>query len=148
MKKKFNPTCLAIWVNRFIALVLTALLFVLPVLLDWYSTVRALNSAEYTAIAVAFYCCAAVVAIALCSLDRLLRSIRAGDVFIRKNVRRIRILQWCCALVSLICLPAACIYYPLIFMVVIMGFLALVVCVVCRVMDAAVTIREENDLTI
>ena len=48
----------------------------------------------------------------------------------------------------MICLPAALIYYPLLFMVIIMGFLALVVCVLCRVMNAAVAIREENDLTV
>ena len=37
---------------------------------------------------------------------------------------------------------------PLIFLAVIMGFLCLMVSVVAGVMDAAVSIREENDLTI
>ena len=37
---------------------------------------------------------------------------------------------------------------PLVFLAVIMGFLFLVVDVVGHVMDAAVTLREENDLTI
>ena len=50
--------------------------------------------------------------------------------------------------VALICLPAAVFYPPLVFMAVIMAFLALVVNVVGSVMNAAVAIREENDLTI
>jgi hypothetical protein len=37
---------------------------------------------------------------------------------------------------------------PLIFMLIVMAFLCLVVSVVASVMDAAVTIREENDLTV
>ena len=76
------------------------------------------------------------------------QAISRGDVFTRENVRRIRAVRWCCGGVGLICVPAAFCYYPLVFMVIIMGFLFLVVSVVCQVMDAAVTIREENDLTI
>jgi flagellar biosynthesis protein FliQ len=37
---------------------------------------------------------------------------------------------------------------PLIFLVAVMAFLCLIVGVVAEVMDAAVTIREENDLTV
>ena len=96
----------------------------------------------------AFYCCAVFVFAALWNMDRLLTAILAEKVFIRKNVTRIRRIQWCCGLVSLICIPATFAYLPLIFMVVIMAFLCLTVCVVTRVMDAAVAIREENDLTI
>ena len=81
-------------------------------------------------------------------IDGLLRNILKEQVFLRENVRRIRIVQWCCGIVGLICIPAACCYYPLIFLVVIMGFLSLVVSVVTSVMEAAVAIREENDLTI
>ena len=39
-------------------------------------------------------------------------------------------------------------YPPLVFLAVIMAFLALVVSVVGNVLSAAVSIREENDLTI
>ena len=46
------------------------------------------------------------------------------------------------------CIPAAVFYLPLVFMAVIMGFLFLVTGVLTKVMDAAVNIREENDLTI
>ena len=137
-----------LWVNRFIMLLLVLLLPSLPFLLNWYSTLRTLNQSEYTAILVAFYCCAVVTGFALWSMDALLRNILSEQVFVTRNVRLIRRVQWCCGLISLICLPAAFIYLPLWFMVIIMAFLCLVVCVVSQVMGAAVAIREENDLTI
>ena len=82
------------------------------------------------------------------NLDAILRSILQKNVFAYSVVRCIRRVRWCCLGVSLICLPAAVFYPPLVFMVVIMGFLALVVSVLSSVMQAAVAIREENDLTI
>jgi hypothetical protein len=81
-------------------------------------------------------------------MEKLLQSILAQSVFTSDNVKRIRAIRWCCAGVSLICLPAAFIYLPLFFLVIIMGFLSLVVHVVAQVMAAAVALREENDLTI
>ena len=144
-KTEINVT---LWANRVVALVMAVLLFTLPSLLDWHCQYRMLYQLERLALTIAFYCCALVVFAALWNIDTLLRSIRAGQVFTRENVRRIGRIRWCCAGVALICVPAAFCYYPLVFMVVVMGFLCLVVSVVASVMDAAVTIREENDLTV
>ena len=137
-----------LWANRLIAIVLLALLFLMPGLLRWYMQLRPLGQRSAAAILIGFYCCAPIVALALWNLDKLLRTILRGQVFISSNVRCIRRVRWCCMLVALICLPAACFYPPLVFMVVIMAFLTLSVSVVAAVMDAAVAIREENDLTI
>lgn len=142
------PPRVVLWVNRIIFCLLAALLPGIPFILRWYSTVRTLSAAEHLAILIAFYVCAVIAGFALVKLEQLLRNIIAESVFTRKNVRHIRCVQWCCFLVSLVCIPAAVFYLPLIFMVVIMGFLFLVVGVLVKVMDAAVAIREENDLTI
>ena len=148
MKKTINSVSVTLWANRLVAAVVFALLFALPALLDWYCQFRLLLDTERTAILMAFYYCAVVIFIALWNMDTLLRNIRKDEVFTRGNVRRIRVIGWCCGGVALICLPAALRYYPLIFIVLVMGFLFLAVSVVCRVMNAAVSIREENDLTI
>lgn len=148
MKQNQHSARITLWVNRLIGLLLAVLLPTLPLLLDWYCQFRALTPAEYRAITIAFYCCAVVVAVALWNLDQLLRHILKLSVFTRENVRHIRRVRWCCAGVSLICLPAAFIYMPLFFMVIIMSFLCLVISVVAQVLAAAVSIREENDLTI
>ena len=148
MKEKPNSTHITLWANRSIALILTVLLFALHPILDWYCTVRTLTVHERGAITVAFYICAVIVFFALWQMEKLLKNLLAKQVFLRENVSRVRRVRWCCAGVSLVCLPAALIYYPLLFMVIVMGFLCLVITVVCRVLDEAVSLREENDLTI
>lgn len=122
--------------------------FFLPANLDWYAQYRELTQVERTAILAAYYCCAVIVAAAMWNIDRALMDILAGQVFTRKNVQRIRRVVWCSGGVSLICVQAACAYYPLVFMVIVMAFLCLMVSVLSSVMDAAVTVREENDLTV
>ena len=148
MKKTEVSAAVTLWINRAVAALMGVLLFTLPALIEWYVQFRVLEDQEKMALIIAFYCCAVVIFAALWFMDGLLRSIRKGEVFVRSNVRRIRRIRLCCGLVSLICLPAAVFYLPLIFLVIIMGFLCLVVSVVASVMDAAVVIREENDLTV
>lgn len=148
MKKSVDSVSVTLWATRTVVGLMLILVCTLPLILDWYCQYRMLLELERTALTVAFYCCAVTVFIALFHMDALLRSIRMGEVFIQKNVQRIRAVQWCCCITALICVPAALCYYPLVFMVVVMGFLSLVVSVVCQVMHAAVAIREENDLTV
>ena len=147
MRLKISAT-VTLWVNRFIFFAVVAMVVSLPWLMDLYIQARPLDSNAQKAIFIAFYACTPVVLFALWNIEWLVRRILAGDVFISNNVRRISRLRWCCLLVSLICLPATFFYLPLLFMVVIMGFLGLVVSVVANVMAAAVEIREENDMTI
>ena len=136
-------------VNRLLALVMTVLLFALPPMLDWYAGIRPLTQeSAKLAILIGFYCCALAVYPALWNLDVLLRNILGGAVFVRRNVTAIRHVRWYCLAVSAICLPASYFYQPLIFMVIIMFFLALILSVLGEVMAAAVEIREENDLTV
>ena len=138
-----------LFVNRLLALVMIVLLFVLPSMLDWYADIRPLTQrSAKLAILVGFYCCALAVFPALWDLDVLLRNILRQKIFIRRNVTAIRRVRWCCMIVSAICLPASYFYQPLIFMVIIMFFLALILSVLGEVMAAAVEIREENDLTV
>lgn len=149
MNKTRNLTAIVtLWVNRVVALVLFALIFCLPAILDWYLGFRYLSPAERATVMAGFYVCAVIIGFALWTMDTLLRSILQGRVFVRENVRAIRRVCWCCGLVALITAVTCFAYLPLIFLAVIMGFLCLTVSVVCGVMDAAVTIREENDLTI
>ncbi len=148
MKDAFFATRVTRYVCRFIGVILFGLLFTMPMILNWYDTFRYLDDAQWWAILITFYCCAAVVAPALYCMDRLLGNILTGKVFIHKNVSLLRWVRWCTGLVSVLCIPAAFIFLPLSFMVVIMGFLCLALTVVVQVMKAAVAIREENDLTI
>jgi len=137
-----------LWINRFIAAGVLALIFAMPALLEWYQGFRPLGLHGAAAVMGGFYLCVPVVLYALWCIDVLVRNILKDLVFIEDNVKRLRRIRWCCAGVSLICTPAACFYQPLIFMVVIMAFLTLVISVLKNVMAAAVELREESDLTI
>lgn len=148
MDKQHRYTHITRWVSRFIAMLLVILIFCLPALLDWYVQFRTMTDLAKTAVTAAFYACVGIILIALWNVDRLLESILREEVFTRENVARIRRICRCCGMVGLVCVPAAVAYLPLIFLVIIMAFLCLTVSVVANVMDTAVAIREENDLTI
>ena len=146
---KISATKATLFVNRFLALVMAGLLFTLPAFLDWYVTLRpAMRESARWALLGGFYCSAPAVFLALWELDRMLRCILGRQVFIWPNVRSISRVRWCCLAVSLVCLPAAFYYPPIIFMSIIMFFLTLILSVLANVMAAAVEIREENDLTV
>lgn len=99
-------------------------------------------------VAAAFYLSAVATMLALWNVDKLLRNILNRQVFTWDNINCIRTVRWCCLAVSGICLPASFVFGLLIFMVIIMGFLSMMVNVVCQVMKAATVMREESDLTI
>lgn len=148
MKTKNRSASLTLWANRILMLILMFLACTMPFFLRWYNRYRPLEEATNLILLIAFYICIPIALFALYNLEKLLRNILAGEVFIRPNVRIIRRVCVCCMLVSLICLPPAFFYPPLIFFCIVMGFLSPVVNVVRYVFDAAVSIREENDLTI
>ena len=137
-----------LWTNRAIMVILGVLAVTLPWVLEFTDSLRPMGEASRRAILIAFYCCLGLVAYALYSIDKLMGNILGGRVFVTENVVRLRWLRWCCAGVSVICLPASFFYPPLFLMVLIMAFLALVVSVLKSVMAAAVELREENDLTV
>ena len=139
---------ITLWVNRLLFALIGVLVFLIPRLLDIYCRLRPLGENARLSILLCFYCCVPVVAAALVWIECLLKNIMKKDIFVTPNLNYIRRIRLCCALVSLICLPASLYYMPLIFLVLIMAFLSLMVNVVCQVFKAAVALREENDLTI
>ena len=146
---KISAAKATLFFNRFLAVIMVGLIFFLPAFLDWYVTLRpAMRDSARLALLLGFYCSAPAVFFALWELDRLLRAIMARQVFVLRNVRSISVVRWCCLAVSLVCLPAAVWYPPIIFMSIIMFFLTLILSVLANVMAAAVEIREENDLTV
>ena len=147
MTSKQSAGC-TLWVNRAIACVMAVLCVFLYDLLVWYRGLRSLPWQVCAVILIGFYLCTPAVMYALWCIEKLLGNILKEDVFIHDNVRCIRRIRWCCATVSVICLAAGFFYPPLLFLAVIMAFLAMVVSVVKNVMAAAVELREESDLTV
>ncbi len=147
MHSQFSARC-TLWAGRAAFAAAAVLAVALPELLSWYQNLRPLSRSAQNAILWGYWLCLPGVLYALIQVEKLVKNILAREIFTGENVRRIRRIRWCCAWVSLVCLPASAFYPPLCFLAVIMTFLALVVSLVKNVMAAAVELREENDLTV
>ena len=85
----------------------------------------------------------------LISLDMVLRNIRKDLVFLRVNVKCLRIISWCCFTIAIIMFCGwPFISYVLIFVAAAAAFFGMLMRVVKNVIDAACEIKDENDYTI
>lgn len=149
MKRK-ALTKVTLWANRLVALLVGILVFALPGLTMWYCGLLnyEIPHGDYVGILACFYCCALAIFAALWNVDGIMRNILRQQVFIRENVKRVRVIQWCCGIVAAICLVATFFALPMVILVAVTGFLFLVVGVVASILDSAVALQEENDLTV
>lgn len=124
MQQTYRSATACLWASRAVAGLLGVLAVLMPRAVRWYGQLRLLSSAGQRVILAGYYLCLIPTGLALLELDRLMRRIRQGEVFLQDNVRRIRRLIWNCAAVSLICLACARLYPPLLFVTIIMAFSA------------------------
>lgn len=99
-------------------------------------------------ILICFYPCALLGLCALAILAKLLNNIRCDNPFCRQNVLLLRIIALLCFMASAIFLAGSIYYLPYLFLCGGTLFIALILNVVKNVMQKAVEIREENDLTV
>ena len=95
-----------------------------------------------------FYPCAAIAYVTLYNLLKLLYNIKGEKIFITDNVKYLRVISWCCFAVGFITLIGGILYLPFLFVAVAASFVGLMLRIVKNVMQAAVEISEENELTI
>lgn len=95
------------------------------------------------------YVCSPAAYTVLWDLHRLLRNIRAGQVFIAENIRRLRRISWCCTAAAAVCLAAGILEWPSVCIIALAaGFMALIVRIVKNVFERAIAMKDELDLTI
>ena len=148
MKKSPMSAHVTLWVNRLLFALMIILAFLMPLILDFYGARWSMPDVNRWVVCIAYYVCLLLILPALWNIERLLKAVLGGDVFISANVNRLRRIRWLSAGVGVICFPVGYYFTPLYFLSVIMLFLAFAVSVLKDVMAAAVAIREENDLTI
>ena len=95
-----------------------------------------------------FYPSAVFSGVILYSLLKLLFNIKKGEVFINHNATLLRVISWCCFAISIITFIGAFFYMPFGFIALAGGFVGMMLRVLKNVIQAAVQMREENDLTI
>jgi len=94
------------------------------------------------------YMCAVPAMAALLCLHRLLGNIKKEAVFIHENVRMLRVISWCCFATALLLMFAVKYYLLLGLVGITFGFIGLILRVVKNVIEEAVIIKAENELTI
>lgn len=94
---------------------------------------------------------------ALICIDKLLINIKKDIVFDSKNVKLLRIISWSCFYAAIVCIIAFALILitftcgvglGLVILAAGAGFMGLVVRVVKNIFEAAIKIKDENDLTI
>lgn len=96
----------------------------------------------------AFYLAVPAGLTALICLDKLLINIKKELAFHSGNVKLLRILSWACFYVAIDCFAFGFFYFPFFIVCVAALFTGLVVRVVKNIFAKAITIKEENELTI
>ena len=115
---------------------------------NWQGFEREVITKIVKTVLMCYYPTAVLGLMALGSLIKMLLNIKAEKTFVSENVTALRIISWCCFAVSAICLVGAGTYISFIFVTVAAGFVGLILRVVKNVMQTAVEIKSENDLTI
>ena len=150
-EKMWNPnksvTASSICTKVVIAIVI-CFVFTAPMMVKSYVSYTMKDPYVVKSLIATIYACAVPGLIALLSLDRLLANIKKKDVFIKKNVKHLRVISWCSFAVSIILFISA--YYYLLFLLIAVAaaFFGLILRVVKNVIEQAVAIKDENDFTI
>ncbi len=139
-----------LWANRVVMAVVAVLIFMLPALLRWYGSLLnyAMPERDLIGIWISYIVCSGIMFVALWNMEKLMNNILSQQVFIRENVQRVRRVQHCCGIIAAICVFDVIFALPMLLLGAIMGFLCLAISVVTNVLDGAVALQEENDLTI
>lgn len=135
--------------------VLTAALFVGPWFIKFWFTVYRGWSVDGEAMqnmsllfSCCFYPCALFAYITLYSLLKLLFNIKKEEIFVERNVKYLRRISWCCFAVAFITFIGGIFYVPFLLVSAPAAFVGLMLRVVKNVMQNAVEISQENELTI
>ncbi len=153
MNNKKQSLTLSITACFIFLTILTALLFFGPLFAKlWFGVYRGWSESTIkdmlTLFSACFYPCSIFAYVTLYSLLKLLFNIKNGEIFITANVKYLRHISWCCFAVSFITIIGGILYIPFIFISVAAAFVGLLLRVVKNVMQNAVEIKNENELTI
>ncbi len=115
----------------------------------WYMKLRNLSGEGFRiTMVILLYACSVFGWIILYEMFRLIRNIRKGIVFTRQNVAILRAVSLLCLGVGILTFAGGFFYQPLFFVTLAALFLTLVVRVVKNVMQKAVEMKDELDLTV
>ncbi|HWQ77765.1 MAG TPA: DUF2975 domain-containing protein [Anaerovoracaceae bacterium] len=134
--------------TRIVIILVICAVFAAPFMVNSYVAYATKNPAVITPLLATIYACSVPGLVALFSLDRLLANIKKKNVFIEKNVKHLRVISWCSFAVSAILFISGFYYLLFLLIAVAAAFFGLILRVVKNVIEHAVAIKNDNDLTI
>ena len=104
--------------------------------------------AQYSVFLWCYYPCGLLGILTVLLLMGMLKRIKNDEPFTRENVLALRLISLCCFLVAIITFAGAFVVKSFILVSMAAGFFGLILRVVKNVIQRAVELKEENDLTI
>lgn len=148
MKKQNRSAWLSLTLVYIFGALLIVLAFTAPLLVRTYIELTARPETMFLPVTTAFYAIFPLAAATLVALARLLRRILRGEVFVCANVASLRLISYLLYAATLVLFVAGFFYGPLFILTAAAAFIATVVRVVKNCFDAAVLLKDENELTI
>lgn len=151
--KNDNSLARSLRISRVLVYLFGAALIWLDLSGWWYSRwllTRMLHfrEAEAAAFLVCLYLCSVPGYVTLFGLDRLLRNLQAGEVFVPENVRLLRRISWCCFAAAAVCLGCGTVMLTLNVIAAAAALMGLIVRIVKNVFEQAIAMKEELDFTV
>lgn len=131
----------------FMLLLIIGLIF-LPAIVRDYLRISGKPDSLYTGLLIVLYASAVPAAALLGCLWRLLENMAHKKVFTRENTKLLRVLSWCCFLISLIYAVFCYQYVMAVIISVAAAFIGLILRVIKNVFEQAYEIKTENDFTV
>ena len=116
--------------------------------MPWFISASAIDSSHLPALAATIYTGSIFAWICLYTMFRLLRSISGGEVFTEQNTRFLRVISWCCAGACIVFLVSVLYYPPFLIISAAAGFMMMIVRVVKNIIQQAIGMKSELDLTV
>ena len=148
MKKQNRSAWLSLTLVYIFGALLIVLAFTAPLLVRTYIELTVRPETMFLPVTTAFYMIFPLAAATLVALARLLRRILRGEVFVSANVAALRLISYLLYAAALVLFVAGFFYGPFFILTAAAAFIATVVRVVKNCFDAAVLLKDENELTI
>ncbi len=113
-----------------------------------FAEMRGFSAQNRTYMMFSCYLSAVPAGLLLWKLWKVLGRIKAGEVFTEANTKDLRLVSWACGAETAICFVSFLYYKPFILVAVAAGFMMLVVRIVKNIIQQAVSMKAELDLTI
>ena len=114
----------------------------------WFIGLRGMAWQTGAALMVTIYLCSVFAWLLLFHLWKLLGNMKKGFVFVEDNVKRLRVVSWCCVGAAVICFASCAYYLPFLFVSIAAAFMALIVRIVKNVFQQANAMKSELDFTV